>query len=115
MHREDASRKSASGSEVPGPTGTISGHFSSVANFFVSLCVLSGVVSVSFEEDGKGNLCLIAYPQSDPAADLENKDPLADSKPKSEALKWAPPMLADSENYSKDARSRHSAKDKDER
>lgn len=77
------------------------------------------MVSVSFEEDGEGNLCLIAYPQNDPAVDLENKDPLADSKPKSEVHKWgspvAPPMLVDSEKYSKDARSRHSSKDKDER
>lgn len=77
------------------------------------------MVSVSFEEDGEGNICLIAYPQSDPAADLENKDPLSDSKPKSEVHKWgsavAPPMLVDSENYSKEARSRHSSKDKDER
>lgn len=77
------------------------------------------MVSVSFEEDGEGNLCLIAYPQNDPAVDLENKDPLADSKPKSEAHKWgspvAPPMLVDGDKYSKDARSRHSGKDKDER
>lgn len=74
---------------------------------------------MSFEEDGEGNICLIAYPQSDPAADLENKDPLSDSKPKSEVLKWgsavAPPMLVDSENYSKETRSRHSSKDKVER
>ncbi|TWW61795.1 Inositol hexakisphosphate kinase 2 [Takifugu flavidus] len=77
-----------------------------------------GVVSVSFEEDGEGNLCLIAYPQSDPAADLENKDPLSDSKPKSEVHKWgsavAPPLHVDSENYSKEARSRHCSKDKAE-
>lgn len=82
--------------------------------------LLSGVVSVSFEEDEEGNLCLIAYPlQSDPAADLENKDPLADCKPKSEVLKWgtamASSLLLDSENYNKDGRSRHSIKDKDKR
>uniref|UniRef100_A0A3Q3VR72 Kinase n=1 Tax=Mola mola TaxID=94237 RepID=A0A3Q3VR72_MOLML len=76
-----------------------------------------GVVSVSFEEDEEGNLCLIAYPlQSDPAADLGNKDPLADCKSKSEAYKWgttvASSLLVDSENYSKDGRSRHSDKDK---
>ncbi|XP_070814818.1 inositol hexakisphosphate kinase 2-like [Chaetodon trifascialis] len=77
-----------------------------------------GVVSVSFEEDEEGNLCLIAYPlQSDPAADLENKDPLADCESKSEMVKWgkamASSMLVDSDNYSKDSRSRHCGKDKD--
>lgn len=88
-------------------------------NSCLSVLVVSGVVSVSFEEDEEGNLCLIAYPlQSDPAADLENKDPLADCKPKSEVLKWgtavASSLLVDSENYSKDGR-RHSGKDKDKR
>ncbi|XP_037304031.2 inositol hexakisphosphate kinase 2-like [Pungitius pungitius] len=77
-----------------------------------------GVVSVSFEEDEEGNLCLIAYPiQSDPAGDLENKDPSADSEPKCEMLMWGKMMaswpLVDSENYSKDSRSRHSCKDQD--
>lgn len=72
---------------------------------------------MSFEEDEEGNLCLIAYPlQSDPAADLENKDPLADCKSKSEVYKCgttvASSLLVDSENYSKDGRSRHSDKDK---
>lgn len=79
---------------------------------------LSGVVSVSFEEDEEGNHCLIAYPlHSDPAADLENMDPLAECKPKGEVLKWGPGMssslLVDAENYSKDGRGRHSGKDKD--
>lgn len=77
-----------------------------------------GVVSVSFEEDEEGNHCLIAYPlHSDPAADLENMDPLAECKPKGEVLKWGPGMssslLVDAENYSKDGRGRHSGKDKD--
>ncbi|XP_029287617.1 inositol hexakisphosphate kinase 2-like [Cottoperca gobio] len=77
-----------------------------------------GVVSVSFEEDEEGNLCLIAYPlQSDPAPDLENKDPLADCD-----LKWEMPMwekmmayssLVDSEIHSKDGRGRLSCNDKD--
>ncbi|XP_077385784.1 inositol hexakisphosphate kinase 2-like [Festucalex cinctus] len=76
-----------------------------------------GVVSVSFEEDEEGNLCLIAYPlHSDPAADLENKDPSADSEPKSKMVKWgnvtAPSPLVESENLSKEGRSRHSRKDK---
>lgn len=83
-------------------------------------CLHSGVVSVSFEEDSEGNLCLIAYPlKSEPAADLENKDPLADCKPISEMHKWgttmASSMLLDSENYGKDGRSRHSAKDMENR
>lgn len=87
----------------------------------VSLYVpLSGVVSVSFEEDEEGNFCLIAYPlQSDPAADLENKDPSADCESKSEMLKCgkmiASSLLVDGENYSNDGRFRHSRKDKDKR
>lgn len=80
--------------------------------------LFSGVVSVSFEEDEEGNHCLIAYPlQSDPAADLENMDPLAECNPKGEVLKWGTGMsstlLVDAENYSKDGRGRHSGKDKD--
>ncbi|XP_077582899.1 inositol hexakisphosphate kinase 2-like [Stigmatopora nigra] len=76
-----------------------------------------GVVSVSFEEDEDGNLCLIAYPlHSDPAADLENKDPSTDSEPKSKMLKWGnnmvPSPLVESENVSKEGRSRHSRKEK---
>lgn len=78
------------------------------------------MVSVSFEEDEDGNLCLFAYPlQSDPTADLENQDPLADCEPKSEALTWGKPMtsslLGESKNYGKDARSHHSSKDTDMR
>ncbi|XP_075997329.1 inositol hexakisphosphate kinase 2-like [Genypterus blacodes] len=77
-----------------------------------------GVVSVSFEEDEEGNLCLIAYPlHSDPAGDLENKDSAVDCEPKSKMLKWGNMMtsslLVESENYSKESRSRHSRKDKD--
>nr|XP_020448789.1 inositol hexakisphosphate kinase 2-like isoform X2 [Monopterus albus] len=77
-----------------------------------------GVVSVSFEEDEEGNLCLIAYPlPSDAAVDLENTDPSADCEHKSNMLKWgkvvASSLLVDSEHYSKDGRSRHSRKDKD--
>ncbi|XP_028262628.1 inositol hexakisphosphate kinase 2-like [Parambassis ranga] len=77
-----------------------------------------GVVSVSFEEDEEGNLCLIAYPlHSDPAADQENKDHSADCEPKSMMLKWGNMMssslLVDGENYSKDSRGRHCRKDKD--
>lgn len=69
----------------------------------VSLYVLlSGVVSVSFEEDEEGNLCLIAYPlKSDP--DLMWGKMMASSP------------LVDGENHSKDGQSRHSCKDKDKR
>lgn len=72
-----------------------------------------GVVSVSFEEDEEGNLCLIAYPlRSDPASDLENQDPSIDFEPKSGKM-ISSSVLVDSENFSKDGRSRHSRKDKD--
>lgn len=93
----------------------------SMTHDFLSLSVpASGVVSVSFEEDDEGNLCLIAYPlHSDPAADMENMDPSADCEPKNKMLKWgtmtASPLLVDNEYYSKDSRSRHSRKDKDKR
>ncbi|XP_053724871.1 inositol hexakisphosphate kinase 2-like [Synchiropus splendidus] len=76
-----------------------------------------GVVSVSFEEDDEGNLCLIAYPlHNDPAPDLEHKDNVADSEPKSKMCKWGkvmtPSLLVESEGFNKDSRSRHSHKDK---
>ncbi|KAJ8395756.1 hypothetical protein AAFF_G00029930 [Aldrovandia affinis] len=71
-----------------------------------------GVVSVSFEEDEEGKLCLIAYPLHSELADLENVDP--DSEPKNKMLKWGnkkpSTLLLDSDNYSKD-RSRHSRKE----
>lgn len=47
-----------------------------------------GVVSVSFEEDEEGNLCLIAYPLHSDPDDLENKEPSADSEPKNKLVKW---------------------------
>ncbi|MEQ2294531.1 hypothetical protein AMECASPLE_004881 [Ameca splendens] len=77
-----------------------------------------GVVSVSFEEDEQGNLCLIAYPlHSDPPADVENKDPSADCDPKSKMFHWGQmitsSLLLESEIYSKDGRGRHFRKDKD--
>ncbi|XP_043979294.1 inositol hexakisphosphate kinase 2b [Gambusia affinis] len=74
-----------------------------------------GVVSVSFEEDEEGNLCLIAYPLHSESVDLENKDPSADcQEPKSKMLKWSnkkqSPLLLEKENYSKD-RARNSRKE----
>ncbi|XP_029007274.1 inositol hexakisphosphate kinase 2-like isoform X2 [Betta splendens] len=73
-----------------------------------------GVVSVSFEEDEEGNLCLIAYPlHSDPAAGVENMDPSADCEAKNKMLQWgtvvASSLLVDTEN----SRGRHCRKDKD--
>ncbi|XP_062853922.1 inositol hexakisphosphate kinase 2a [Trichomycterus rosablanca] len=70
-----------------------------------------GVVSVSFEEDEEGNLCLIAYPLHSDLGDLENMDPSSDLEPKNK-MKWSNKMLMDNEGYSKD-RSRHTRKDKD--
>ncbi|KAG9332541.1 hypothetical protein JZ751_014639 [Albula glossodonta] len=65
-----------------------------------------GVVSVSFEEDEEGNLCLIAYPLHSEPGDLENVDPTADSEPKNKMLKWSNKkpsgLLLDNDNYSKD-------------
>lgn len=72
------------------------------------------MVSVSFEEDEEGNLCLIAYPLHSESGDLENKDPSADCEPKSKILKWSnkkhSPFLLENDNYSKE-RSRHSRKE----
>ncbi|XP_020792485.2 inositol hexakisphosphate kinase 2-like [Boleophthalmus pectinirostris] len=62
-----------------------------------------GVVSVSFEEDHEGNLCLFAYPLRSDPTDLENKDPLTDNEPKTKIVKlskkMASSLLMDSENY----------------
>lgn len=72
-----------------------------------------GVVSVSFEEDEEGNLCLVAYPLHTESTDLENKDPSSDCEPKTKMLKRSnkkQPALMDNDNYSKD-RARHSRKE----
>lgn len=75
---------------------------------------LSGVVSVSFEEDDEGNLCLIAYPLHSESGDLENKDPSADCEPKSKMVKWSnkkqSPLGLENDNYGKD-RARHGRKE----
>lgn len=77
-----------------------------------------GVVSVSFEEDEEGNLCLIAYPMhTDPPADVENKALSADCDPKTKMLHWGQmitaPLLLEGEIYSKDGRARSFREDKD--
>jgi len=75
-----------------------------------------GVVSVSFEGDEEGNLCLIAYPlHANPEpADLENNDPSTDCEPKNKMLKWSNKkqsvLLLDNDNYSKE-RTRQSRKE----
>nr|XP_015203573.1 PREDICTED: inositol hexakisphosphate kinase 2 [Lepisosteus oculatus] len=65
-----------------------------------------GVVSVSFEGDEEGNLCLIAYPLHSDAGELEkNVDPSADCEPKNKMVKWGNKkqgLLLDNENYSKE-------------
>lgn len=75
---------------------------------------MAGVVSVSFEEDEDGNLCLIAYPLHSDAGAQENHDPASDCEPKSKMLKWSNKMpsalLLEKDNYGKE-RSRHSRKD----
>lgn len=55
---------------------------------FLSLVFSPGVVSVSFEEDEEGNLCLIAYPIHSDPADLENKELSADGEPKNKLVMW---------------------------
>lgn len=76
--------------------------------------LLTGVVSVSFEEDDEGNLCLIAYPLHAESGDLENKDPSTDCEPKNKMLKWSnkkqSPLLLENDNYSKE-RARQSRKE----
>lgn len=72
------------------------------------------MVSVSFEEDEEGNLCLIAYPLHNEPENMENKDPSADCEPKSKMIKWgnkkSSSLLLDNDNYSKD-RARQSTKE----
>uniref|UniRef100_A0A3B4FBW1 Kinase n=1 Tax=Pundamilia nyererei TaxID=303518 RepID=A0A3B4FBW1_9CICH len=62
-----------------------------------------GVVSVSFEEDEEGSLCLIAYPLHSESGDLENKDPSTDCEPKSKMVKWSnkkqSPLGPENDNY----------------
>uniref|UniRef100_A0A3Q2VDZ9 Kinase n=1 Tax=Haplochromis burtoni TaxID=8153 RepID=A0A3Q2VDZ9_HAPBU len=73
-----------------------------------------GVVSVSFEEDEEGNLCLIAYPlDSDPATDLVNNEHSVDCDPKSKMMTWGKMMASSLLADSKDGRSRNSRKDKE--
>ncbi|MBN3316004.1 IP6K2 kinase, partial [Atractosteus spatula] len=80
------------------------GHCS--AQVCTPVTVSWGVVSVSFEGDEEGNLCLIAYPLHSDAGELEkNVDPSADCEPKNKMVKWGNKkqgLLLDNENYSKE-------------
>ncbi|NWV75909.1 IP6K2 kinase, partial [Dasyornis broadbenti] len=62
-----------------------------------------GVVSVSFEEDEDGNLCLIAYPLNGDHDNLENLDN-SDCEPKSKLLRWTnkKTVLLENEKISKE-------------
>ncbi|XP_066522042.1 inositol hexakisphosphate kinase 2b [Hoplias malabaricus] len=78
-----------------------------------------GVVSVSFEEDEEGNLCLIAYPLHSDPTDIENKELLADGEPKNKLLKWGkkkPSALLDdrSRQSRKEDKSKSNREDKAE-
>ncbi|KAJ8370693.1 hypothetical protein SKAU_G00107210 [Synaphobranchus kaupii] len=65
-----------------------------------------GVVSVGFEEDEEGNLCLIAYPLHSEPGKLENVDPSSDCEPKNKMIKWGNKkpsgLLLENDNYGKD-------------
>ncbi|KAJ8257172.1 hypothetical protein GJAV_G00182650 [Gymnothorax javanicus] len=70
-----------------------------------------GVVSVGFEEDEEGNLCLIAYPLHSEPGNLENMSPPSDGEPKSKMLKWGNMLSGlESDNHCKE-RSRHIRKE----
>lgn len=85
-----------------------------ITQSYIFLSPVLGVVSVSFEEDEEGNLCLIAYPLHSETGDVENHDPASDCEPKSKMLKWSnkmqPALLLEKDNYGKE-RSRHGRKD----
>ncbi|XP_058844208.1 inositol hexakisphosphate kinase 2-like isoform X2 [Acipenser ruthenus] len=75
-----------------------------------------GVVSVSFEEDEEGNLCLIAYPlNGGDHGELEKNVDLSDCEPKNKLLKWSnkkPGLLLENDNYSKERVRQHRKEEK---
>lgn len=73
----------------------------------------SGVVSVSFEEDEDGNLCLIAYPLNGDHDNLENLDN-SDCEPKSKLLRWTnkKTVLLENEKLSKEWVRQHRKEEK---
>ncbi|NXH46474.1 IP6K2 kinase, partial [Dicaeum eximium] len=72
-----------------------------------------GVVSVSFEEDEDGNLCLIAYPLNGDHDNLENLDN-SDCEPKTKLLRWTnkKTMLLENEKISKEWVRQHRKEEK---
>ncbi|XP_043934521.1 inositol hexakisphosphate kinase 2 [Protopterus annectens] len=71
-----------------------------------------GVVSVNFEEDGHGNLSLIAYPLSGDQIEIENIDNM-DCEPQNKPLKWSnkKPVLLENDNRSKERVRQHRKED----
>ncbi|XP_068108793.1 inositol hexakisphosphate kinase 2 [Hyperolius riggenbachi] len=73
-----------------------------------------GVVSVSFEEDEDGNLCLIAYPLNRDQDNLENVDYSDCSEPKSKVLRWSnkKALMLENDNLTKDRVRQHRKEEK---
>ncbi|XP_077132616.1 inositol hexakisphosphate kinase 2 [Ranitomeya variabilis] len=74
-----------------------------------------GVVSVSFEEDEDGNLCLIAYPLNRDQDNLENVDFMSDcSEAKSKLLRWSNKkgLLLENDNLTKERVRQHRKEEK---
>nr|XP_033782122.1 inositol hexakisphosphate kinase 2 [Geotrypetes seraphini]XP_033782123.1 inositol hexakisphosphate kinase 2 [Geotrypetes seraphini] len=72
-----------------------------------------GVVSVSFEEDEDGNLCLIAYPLNGDQSNLENVDN-SDCEPKNKVSRWTnkKTVLLENDNITKDRVRQHRKEEK---
>lgn len=73
----------------------------------------SGVVSVSFEEDEDGNLCLIAYPLNGDHDNLESLDN-SDCETKNKLLRWTnkKTVLLENEKVSKEWVRQHRKEEK---
>ncbi|XP_064422456.1 inositol hexakisphosphate kinase 2b isoform X2 [Latimeria chalumnae] len=69
-----------------------------------------GVVSVSFEEDEEGTLCLIAYPLNGDHANPEKMDN-SDREPKNKLSKWSN-KKAENDNHVKERARQHRKEDK---
>uniref|UniRef100_A0A8C4TL48 Kinase n=1 Tax=Erpetoichthys calabaricus TaxID=27687 RepID=A0A8C4TL48_ERPCA len=63
-----------------------------------------GVVSVSFEEDEDGSLCLIAYPLNREQSELEKNVDHSDCEAKNKMIKWSNKkgMILENDNFSKE-------------
>ncbi|CAH2311970.1 inositol hexakisphosphate kinase 2 [Pelobates cultripes] len=73
-----------------------------------------GVVSVSFEEDEDGNLCLIAYPLNGDQDNLENLDYSECSEPKGKLLRWSnkKALMLENDNITKERVRQHRKEEK---